>query len=142
MGLQNRAGNRKSGNVYYKAEQLLNKVAENKRDSTQVFSCKYCEIFKNIFFEKHERTSASVHFKIQIHIQHPAVKYLRCFLEKLLVRRVTVQNTSPEKKAFRGVDKFLSRHLTFSVRNFTSTPDWTRKKQVVKTKVFVQSIHS
>ena len=63
-----------------------------------MFPCKYCEIFKNIFFEKHVRTSASVHFKIQIHIQHPAVKYLRYFLEKLLVRRLTVQNTSPEKK--------------------------------------------
>ena len=28
-----------------------------KRDSTQVFSCEYCEIFKNTYFEEHPRTS-------------------------------------------------------------------------------------
>ena len=26
---------------------------------TQVFSCEYCEIFKNIYFEEHLRTAAS-----------------------------------------------------------------------------------
>ena len=27
--------------------------------TTQVFSCKYCEIFKNTYFEEHLRTAAS-----------------------------------------------------------------------------------
>ena len=31
-----------------------------KRDSNTVFSCEYCEIFKNTYFEEHLRTSASV----------------------------------------------------------------------------------
>ena len=66
---------------------------------TQVFSCECCEVFKNTFFKKHLRTSASVHFKIQNPIQPLAVKYLRYF-EKLLVRCLTVQNTSLEKKSF------------------------------------------
>ena len=30
-----------------------------KRDSRQVFSCEYCEILKNTYFEKHLRTAAS-----------------------------------------------------------------------------------
>ena len=29
------------------------------KTSTQVFSCEYCEIFKNIHFEEHLRTAAS-----------------------------------------------------------------------------------
>ena len=44
-----------------------------------------------------------------------------------------------EKKAFTGVDKFLSRCPTFRAHNFTCRPDRARKKWVVKTKVFVQS---
>ena len=31
-----------------------------KRPPTQVFSCEYCEIFKNTYFEKHLRTTASI----------------------------------------------------------------------------------
>ena len=31
-----------------------------KRDSTQVFCCEYCEIFKNTHFEEHLRAAASV----------------------------------------------------------------------------------
>ena len=27
---------------------------------TQVFSCEYCEIFKNTYFEEHLRTAANV----------------------------------------------------------------------------------
>ena len=79
-----------------------------KRDSNPGFSCKYCEIFKSTFFEKHLWTSVSVHFKLQRGTQHPALKYLRSFFEKLLLRCLTVQNTSLEKKSFyRGGQKFF-----------------------------------
>ena len=64
-----------------------------------MFCCKYCETFKNIYFEKHLRTAVSVHFKIKRSIQHP-VNYLRCFWKKLLVRCLTVENTYLEKKKF------------------------------------------
>ena len=47
-----------------------------KETPTQVFSCKYFEIFKNTYFEKHLRTAAFVHFKIKRSIQHPPVNYL------------------------------------------------------------------
>ena len=47
-------------------EFLFNKVANledvelyEKETPTQVFSCKYCEIFKTIYFEVHLRTAAS-----------------------------------------------------------------------------------
>ena len=30
----------------------------------QVFSCEYCEIFKNTYFEKHLQTTASVDSKV------------------------------------------------------------------------------
>ena len=33
-----------------------------KRDSKQVFSCQYCEIFKKTYFEEHLRTAASLIF--------------------------------------------------------------------------------
>ena len=72
-----------------------------------MFSCKYCDIFKSIFFVKHLRTSAFVHFKIQSRIQHAVVKYLRCFFEKLLVRCLTGQNTSLEKKLLQGWTNFF-----------------------------------
>ena len=35
-------------------ESLSNKVADT---PTQVFSCEYCEIFKNTYFEKHLQTA-------------------------------------------------------------------------------------
>ena len=31
-----------------------------KKTLTQVFSCEYCEIFKNTYFEEHLRTAASI----------------------------------------------------------------------------------
>ena len=40
-------------------QSLFNKVKE-KETSTQVFSCEYCEIFKNTNFEDYLRTAASV----------------------------------------------------------------------------------
>ena len=44
-------------------ESLFNKVAGlqacNKETPTQVFSCEYCEIFKNTYFEERLRTSVS-----------------------------------------------------------------------------------
>ena len=45
-------------------ESLYFAVAEFiKRDTpTQVFSCEYCELFINTFFEEHLRTAASNHF--------------------------------------------------------------------------------
>ena len=94
----------------------------------RVFSCKCCEIFKNISFEKHLRTATSVYFQIKSRIQDPAVKYLRRLFKKLLARCLTVQNTSLGKKAFTGVDGFLSRRPTFQAGNFTCTPDRARKK--------------
>ena len=30
---------------------------------TQVFSCEYCEILKNTYFEEHLQTAASMHIK-------------------------------------------------------------------------------
>ena len=30
-----------------------------KKNPTQMFSCEYCEIFKNTYFKKHLRTAAS-----------------------------------------------------------------------------------
>ena len=45
-------------------ESLFNKVAG------QVFSCDYCKIFKNIYFEKHLRMAASMMGKEPLHIQH------------------------------------------------------------------------
>ena len=39
-------------------ESLFNKVADLKAPP-QVFSCEYCEIFKNTYFEEHLRTAAS-----------------------------------------------------------------------------------
>ena len=73
---------------------------------TQVFCWKYCEIFKNIYFENHLQTAVSVHFKIKRRIQHP-VNYLRCFWKKLLVRCLTVENTYLEKKALRFYHFFI-----------------------------------
>ena len=75
-------------------------------------------------------------------IQHPVVEYLRFFCNKLLVRCLTVQNTSLGKKTFTGVHTFLSRRPTFRLHNFTCAPDRSRKRWVVKTKVFVQSRHN
>ena len=39
-------------------ESLLDKVA-GLQDSTQVFSCEYCKIFKNTYVEEHLPTGAS-----------------------------------------------------------------------------------
>ena len=51
-------------NIYRKTpvmESLLNKVAGlyQKQTAAMVFSCKYCEIFKNSYFEKHLWTATS-----------------------------------------------------------------------------------
>ena len=47
-------------------ESLFNKVAGLQpsnfiKERLQVFSCEYCEIFKNTYFEKHLRTAASTY---------------------------------------------------------------------------------
>ena len=39
-------------------ESLFNKVYFIKKRLQHTFSCEYCEIFKNIYFEKHLRTVA------------------------------------------------------------------------------------
>ena len=36
-----------------------------KRDSTQLFSSKICEIFKNTYFKEHVRTTASLNFSFK-----------------------------------------------------------------------------
>ena len=41
-----------------------------KETLAQVFSCEFCEIFKNTFFTEHLRTTASVNAKVTI-IQKP-----------------------------------------------------------------------
>ena len=72
-------------------------------------------------------TAASVHLKIKRRIYHPVVKYLRCFCRKLLVRCLTLQIASLEKKVLQGWTNFLLGPRTFGAR----------KTLVVKTKVFV-----
>ena len=83
-----------------------------------MFSCKYCEALKNTYFEKHLRTAASAHFKIKRLIQHPAVKYLKCFCKKVLARCLTVQNISLEKKLLKGWTNFFRSPRLFSGEQF------------------------
>ena len=100
-------------------ESLLNKVAAlqdcnftKKRLQHRCFPVNVVKFFwtpilKNIF-----RTAASVHFEIKRRIQHPAVKYLRCFCKKLLVRCLTVWNEYiSEKKSFYRGGQISSRPL-------------------------------
>ena len=56
-------------------ESLFNKVAGlkacnfiKKDTSTQLFSCEYCEIFKNTSFEEHLWTSVSYFDKLQVNL--------------------------------------------------------------------------
>ena len=52
-------------------EPFFNKVAGvawnsiNKETLAQVFSCEFCEIFKNTYFTEHLRTTAFVHIPYQ-----------------------------------------------------------------------------
>ena len=46
--------------MFLKIGALKNFVIFTGKHPTQVFSCKCCEIFKNIYFEEHLRTAASV----------------------------------------------------------------------------------
>ena len=46
-------------NHYYKLLSYKLNFYYSKETLTQVFSCEICEIFKNIYFEEHLRTSAS-----------------------------------------------------------------------------------
>ena len=52
------------------SESLINKVVGlhfiKKETPTQVFFCEYCEIFKNTYFEKHLRTTASVNSRAAV----------------------------------------------------------------------------
>ena len=45
-------------------ESLFNKVSRNKKTPAQVFSCEFCEAFKNTFFTEHLRWSWSLSFKM------------------------------------------------------------------------------
>ena len=45
-------------NSQYSQENTCVRVPE-KETPTQVFSCEYCKIFKNTYFEEHLRTAAS-----------------------------------------------------------------------------------
>ena len=44
--------------MFFKIVVLIEKIYE-KENPPQVFSCKYCEIFKNSYFEENHRTAAS-----------------------------------------------------------------------------------
>ena len=44
--------------MFFKIGVLIEKIYE-KENPPQVFSCKYCEIFKNTYFEEHLETAAS-----------------------------------------------------------------------------------
>ena len=44
--------------MFFKIGVLIEKIYE-KENAPQVFSCKYCEIFKNSYFEENHRTAAS-----------------------------------------------------------------------------------
>ena len=44
-------------------ESLFKKVSRNKETPAQVFSCEFCEAFKNTFFAEHLRWSWSLSFK-------------------------------------------------------------------------------
>ena len=41
-------------------ESLFNKVSKNKETRAQVFSCEFCEAFKNTFFTEHLRWNLSL----------------------------------------------------------------------------------
>ena len=49
----------------------------NKAADPQVFSCGYCEIFKNTNFEEHLRTAASVY-------SEDLLKYKKCVTKTML----------------------------------------------------------
>ena len=42
---------------HYIFSQLFSEAATGEEDSTQVFSCEYCEIFNNTYYEEHLRTA-------------------------------------------------------------------------------------
>ena len=44
--------------MFFKIGVLIEKIYL-KENPPQVFSCKYCEIYKNSYFEEHLRTAAS-----------------------------------------------------------------------------------
>ena len=44
--------------IFFEIDVLIEKIYY-KENPPQVFSCKYCEIFKNSYFEEHLRTAAS-----------------------------------------------------------------------------------
>ena len=46
--------------MFFKIVVLIEKIY-SKENPPQVFSCKYCEIFKKSCFEEHLRTAASAH---------------------------------------------------------------------------------
>ena len=58
---------------------LLNKDADvqcyYKETPTQLFSFKICEIFKNIYFEEHMQTTASV-AKVKVNVNFERINYL------------------------------------------------------------------
>ena len=63
------------------SESLINKVVGlhfiKKETPTQVFFCEYCEIFKNTYFEKHLRTTASVNSRAAVFQESLALPFKR-----------------------------------------------------------------
>ena len=69
-------------NLFLIKLQFLQGYNHIKRTPTQVFSCEYCEIRRNTYFEKHLRTAVSGNRKgLNIRSSHPVV-----FCEKGLLR--------------------------------------------------------
>ena len=64
------------------SESLINKVVGlhfiKKETPTQVFFCEYCEIFKNTYFEKHLRTTASVNSRAAVFQESLALCPAKC----------------------------------------------------------------
>ena len=56
-------------------ESLFKKVSRNKETPAQVFSCEFCEAFKNTFFAEHLRWSWSLSFK-KFYVQEFTKRFL------------------------------------------------------------------
>ena len=50
-----------------------------KETPTQVFSCEYCEIFQNSYFEEHMQTTASDSYKASVNCWFLLIQYSKIF---------------------------------------------------------------
>ena len=68
-------------NVLLKIPQIHRRTPQDcnfikKETLVQVFSCEFCEIFKDTFFTEYFWTTASIHLEIHLKSVFPAVIYL------------------------------------------------------------------